>query len=372
MTLGEQQCSYLISNGHRTLSLPQETHEPSPVYLLGDQKNQTLQLAQNHYDAESYQGYGQQNTIPSSACSTLFAYDREYQDAATQLLYLKTRDYQPNHQHFLTMDSYPVWNKYNFADADPINNSDPTGHMSQLVSGVFLTLSALGAVPTLYDSVSMVIGKKSFSWISMALNMLNIGNTGFTVSKDAGVKVHNNALIMVTSVASAFGFLHGVYRLRKLSVGMKQVYQRGVQTFENIENHLALFQEVLPRLKANEPELNRLEEIKEMVEEGSDIEDASSNNSFYRYEPDQTAAEQEAIKNRIITRAFTHGFDDAQSDHRNNIDSNGAAALSLYAFSNRKIELDRQVTLLNNGNENLLFYYFQAGYDAYNTHYRPS
>jgi len=108
------------------------------------------------------------------------------------------------------------------------------------------------------------------------------------------------------------------------------------------------------------------------MEEDFDIADTISNNSFYGYKPQHTAAEQEAIKNRIITRAFTHGFEDAQFDHRNNIDIDGTAALSLYVYSNRKIELDRQITLLNNGNENLLFYYFQAGYDAYNTHYRLS
>ena len=65
------------------------------------------------------------------ALSQSFLYNGELTDPDTQLVYMRARDYDPSIERFTTMDTYHVWNRYNFSDADPINKFDPSGHLSQ-------------------------------------------------------------------------------------------------------------------------------------------------------------------------------------------------------------------------------------------------
>lgn len=108
-------------------------------YYLGDNKNQDMLVSRaslgdgllmdSQQQATDYQAYGQHDQQVADA-ATSFGYNGEYQDPVTGLTYLRARDYQAGSQRFVSMDSYHVWNKYNFADADPIGNIDPSGHLS--------------------------------------------------------------------------------------------------------------------------------------------------------------------------------------------------------------------------------------------------
>ncbi|WP_192483469.1 MULTISPECIES: RHS repeat-associated core domain-containing protein [Cysteiniphilum] len=70
------------------------------------------------------------NSLNTNAANN-FTYKGEYQDVDSNIVYLKARDYDPTSARFLSRDSYDVWNHYSYADSDPVNKIDPSGHLSQ-------------------------------------------------------------------------------------------------------------------------------------------------------------------------------------------------------------------------------------------------
>ena len=80
------------------------------------------------------------NSLNTTAANN-FTYKGEYQDLASNTVYLKARDYDPMSARFLSRDSYDVWNHYSYADSDPVNKIDPSGHMA-----LFFVLSIAFAI----------------------------------------------------------------------------------------------------------------------------------------------------------------------------------------------------------------------------------
>jgi RHS repeat-associated protein len=74
-------------------------------------------------------------TAPTSGFPQTKGYINERFDPETQLQYLHARYYDPMLPRFLTPDSYDSWqsgvdfNRYAYAGNDPINGSDPNGHI---------------------------------------------------------------------------------------------------------------------------------------------------------------------------------------------------------------------------------------------------
>ncbi|WP_119344815.1 RHS repeat domain-containing protein [Facilibium subflavum] len=98
------------------------------IYYLSDNKSMVAYIFPvGKYHAivsNDYTAYGQSQNIFDN-----FAYNQEYRDRLSQLVYLRSRDYLPDKQRFLVRDSYAnIWNKYNFADANPVSNVDYSGH----------------------------------------------------------------------------------------------------------------------------------------------------------------------------------------------------------------------------------------------------
>ncbi len=81
--------------------------------------------------SQSYDAYGKQLTgnLQTDA-SNNFTYQGEYQDPDTGLVYLIARDYDPSLQRFIARDTAAVSNHYGFVNGNPIEKTDPTGHMS--------------------------------------------------------------------------------------------------------------------------------------------------------------------------------------------------------------------------------------------------
>ncbi|WP_203368812.1 RHS repeat domain-containing protein [Cysteiniphilum marinum] len=75
------------------------------------------------------------NSLNTNAANN-FTYKGEYQDVDSNTVYLKARDYDPNSARFLSRDSYDVWNHYSYADSDPVNKIDPSGHSAMHLYGI--------------------------------------------------------------------------------------------------------------------------------------------------------------------------------------------------------------------------------------------
>ncbi|WHN66014.1 RHS repeat-associated core domain-containing protein [Cysteiniphilum sp. QT6929] len=90
-----------------------------------------------------YQAYGVHSDTLNTNVATNFSYNGEYQDPSSDLVYLRARDYDAGTQRFITQDNANVWNKYNFADSNPIMNIDPSGHMSKEAINTILGISLI-------------------------------------------------------------------------------------------------------------------------------------------------------------------------------------------------------------------------------------
>ncbi|WP_440993009.1 RHS repeat-associated core domain-containing protein [Cysteiniphilum litorale] len=134
----------------------------SDLYYLGNGKsnNVTLSLScnggleANIHATTDYQAYGAHSDTLNTNVATNFSYNGEYQDPSSDLVYLRSRDYDANTQRFITQDNANVWNKYNFADSNPIMNIDPSGHLSfgsvwkHSSTGLLMTLVMTGVIFT--------------------------------------------------------------------------------------------------------------------------------------------------------------------------------------------------------------------------------
>ncbi|WP_440617279.1 RHS repeat-associated core domain-containing protein [Cysteiniphilum sp. 6C5] len=120
------------------------------LYYANNGKSNSLTLTKSNNDAAvaiqgttDYQAYGVHPNTLNTNVATNFSYNDEYQDPNSNLVYLRARDYDANTQRFIAQDSANVWNKYNFADSNPIMNIDPSGHMPAWLN---YTLNSLGVI----------------------------------------------------------------------------------------------------------------------------------------------------------------------------------------------------------------------------------
>jgi RHS repeat-associated protein len=106
-------------------------------YHLPDGLGSVRQLADANADvqlARNYQPYGGVLRT-EGVVSTAFGYTGEATDGASGLVYLRARHYAPGQGRFLTRDAWPgdvyrphSLNAWLYAEANPINLVDPTGH----------------------------------------------------------------------------------------------------------------------------------------------------------------------------------------------------------------------------------------------------
>ena len=81
------------------------------------------------YDSNSKNTQERENSF--SINNNPFGYDGYYQDPGG-LDYLNARYYLPEIGQFISQDSYDLSNRYAYCDGNPVGNSDPTGHMSDV------------------------------------------------------------------------------------------------------------------------------------------------------------------------------------------------------------------------------------------------
>ncbi|MFF3160032.1 RHS repeat-associated core domain-containing protein, partial [Streptomyces sp. NPDC057910] len=95
-------------------------------------------------------GSGSDAVAATAGAVNPFTYSGEHTDRlGTQ--YLKNRVYDPTQGRFTTRDTAPLHNRYQYADTNPITNTDPTGRtavLDKIVSGVMIGITILMAVVT--------------------------------------------------------------------------------------------------------------------------------------------------------------------------------------------------------------------------------
>lgn len=155
------------------------TNQPAQ-YLVGDNKSRFLALGTT-LKTQDYHPYGKADALTNIP----FGYNNEYQDPSTQLLYLRTRDYQAQLARFITRDSFAVWNHYSFTDANPIMNIDPSGHLSQ---GAIDTFMGIG-VSILMTGLLAETGGRSIAeagWMRNAAKLTFVAGNSVPAAISAG------------------------------------------------------------------------------------------------------------------------------------------------------------------------------------------
>ncbi|MFF3160084.1 RHS repeat-associated core domain-containing protein, partial [Streptomyces sp. NPDC057910] len=134
-------------------------------YLLHDRHGNTTALTTTSPDASvtaawNYNDYGRHTTTNGTPLTTTaagaaavnpFTYSGEHTDTRLGTQYLKNRIYDTSQGRFTTRDTAPLHNRYQYADTNPITNTDPTGRtavLDKIVSGVMIGVTILAAIIT--------------------------------------------------------------------------------------------------------------------------------------------------------------------------------------------------------------------------------
>ncbi|WP_192483484.1 MULTISPECIES: RHS repeat domain-containing protein [Cysteiniphilum] len=141
------------------------------------------------------------NSLNTNAANN-FTYKGEYQDVDSNIVYLKARDYDPASARFLSRDSYDVWNHYSYADSDPVNKIDPSGHSAMHLYGI---LQFVGSFMPVIGEIEM--GADLVQKISKAKKEKN----GLSAGEITGIVLGSVFLLAVVS----FGVYKGVKKYRK-------------------------------------------------------------------------------------------------------------------------------------------------------------
>ena len=118
----------------------------------------------------TYTAFGNTTVTGSSTFINSTAYTGAVLDNLTGLYYMNARYYSPETGRFLTMDSYVgnlaepwPWHLYAYCEGDPVNNIDPSGHMSRELLNMLSFVYNVG-----------IIDSDTLSYMVLALNGLNV------------------------------------------------------------------------------------------------------------------------------------------------------------------------------------------------------
>ncbi len=212
------------------------TDDDNQKFLFGANSSTAGVYDGNTISPMQYEAYGVESG-EQQADTTSFSWKQEYMDRENELVYLRSRFYNPDLMRFMTMDTYGLSNRYAFGNGNPIDNIDPTGHMSEgaalgigigvgLIATV-VTGGALGVAVGTDIAASMAVGAVAGAVGSVAGDATTAGLSGqkFTAERamiDIGAGLAGGAV--GAGVGGAVGRSAMSYALGKgLSRGMVTV-----------------------------------------------------------------------------------------------------------------------------------------------------
>lgn len=152
--------SFLIQGGIRLAAYPQGgaasyylAHRGSALALFGGVQASLM-----------CDPYGQALAMPPADPAAWFGWKQVFTDPAAGVAYLRSRHYSTNSMRFLTPDRMLTPNGYAFGLGDPINRSDPSGHVSKIevatdvVAAIIGIIGIVAAVPTAGTSIAGTVG----------------------------------------------------------------------------------------------------------------------------------------------------------------------------------------------------------------------
>ena len=176
----------------------------------------------------SYESYGASDGTLDLSASESFGWNQEYSDVENDLVYLRSRYYDPKTMRFITRDAKQVSNRYAYGNGDPINNVDPTGHDAEswaifgvgaglglgatyiaITYGASLYATASAFFATASAAVGAVGGAGTVASIatgtvaSYTATALGVGPLGTALL--SGVSTFGTAAAVDTSIGSAVG-----------------------------------------------------------------------------------------------------------------------------------------------------------------------
>jgi RHS repeat-associated protein len=108
----------------------------TPMSFRASEATRNLSLNPNSKVTQTYtyDPFGE-ITSPINPNELVFAHNAEEYNPVVDLTYLRARYYAPSSANFITQDSIlgsitsiNSQNRYSFAESDPVNNFDPSGH----------------------------------------------------------------------------------------------------------------------------------------------------------------------------------------------------------------------------------------------------
>ncbi|WP_192484937.1 MULTISPECIES: RHS repeat-associated core domain-containing protein [Cysteiniphilum] len=174
---------YYVNNGKsNSLTLDKPTHSNAAATIKG---------------TTHYQAYGVHSDTLNTNVATNFSYNGEYQDPSSDLVYLRARDYDARTQRFIMQDNANVWNKYSFADSNPIMNIDPSGHLSKeavnTILGITLILAGI-ATPWLLGAFAPAAEATVASVETTDSFVTAAADSFVTANEDDSIALANNSV----------------------------------------------------------------------------------------------------------------------------------------------------------------------------------
>lgn len=130
---GDDHAGYLMSGIWRFVRLFGSGTSVTAQYYLPGPQNTILTFdatgsisSENIYDPYGYSKSKQGASLGDNP----FGYRREYTDMESGLIYLRARYYAPKLTRFVSRDSFLTFNPYEYANGNPVMNSDASGHLS--------------------------------------------------------------------------------------------------------------------------------------------------------------------------------------------------------------------------------------------------